>query len=145
MLCPRRASHRHSHVVERLADHALRAGLPALLAENEAGALMIAAAPACIALLRQSEDAADQGLPRLRRHTVPLRNQVRSELTLPEQMCFTGALCAGCAAAPESETAARVGSRKREGRAQRVSSRRRFAPRTINWYCYLYRRCEQAR
>src|SRR5436309_7382421 len=46
-------------------------------------------------------------------------------------------LCAGCAAAPESETATHVGSRKREGCAQRVSSRRRFAPRTMVWCCYL--------
>jgi hypothetical protein len=81
----RREQQRHSHVVERLADHALRAGLQALLAQDYTGALMIAAAPACIALLRQSEDAADQGLQRLRRHTVQLLNQVRSELTLHER------------------------------------------------------------
>ena len=46
--------------VERLTYHALLAGLQALLAEDYAGALTIAAAPAFIALLRQSEDAADQ-------------------------------------------------------------------------------------
>jgi hypothetical protein len=39
-------------------------------------------------------------------------------------------------ATPESETAAQVGSRKRGGCAQRVSSRWRFAPRTIVWRCY---------
>jgi len=63
---------------ERLADHALRAGLQALLAENDAGALMIAAAPACIALLRQSEDAADQEPQRLRRHTVAVSGRIRN-------------------------------------------------------------------
>jgi hypothetical protein len=56
-----------------------------LLAENDAGALTIAATPACIALLRQSEDAADQEPRRLCQYTVQLLNQVRSELTLPEQ------------------------------------------------------------
>jgi hypothetical protein len=73
-------------VVERLADHALLAGLQALLADNEAGALMIAATPTCIALLRQSEYATDQGLQRLRRHAAQLLNQVRGKLTLHEQM-----------------------------------------------------------
>jgi len=73
-------------VVERLADHALLASLPALLAENDAGALMIAAAPAIIALLRQSEDAADQEPQRLRRHAAQSLNQVRDEFTLYEQM-----------------------------------------------------------
>src|SRR5215213_9162233 len=47
-----------------------------------------------------------------------------------------------CAADLESETAARWGSRKRGGCARRVSSCRRFAPRTIVSCCYLYRRCE---
>ena len=66
-------------------DHALLVGLQALLADNDAGALMIAGTPAFIALLRQSEYAADQGLQRLRRHAAQLLNQVRSELTLHEQ------------------------------------------------------------
>jgi hypothetical protein len=73
-------------MVERLADQALRAGLQALLAEDYTGTLMIAAAPAFIALLRQSEDAADQGLQRLRQHAAQLLNQVRGKLTLHEQM-----------------------------------------------------------
>ena len=57
-----REQQRHSHVVERLADHALRAGLQALLADNEAGALMIAATPAFIALLRPGDQSEDTDL-----------------------------------------------------------------------------------
>jgi len=72
--------------VERLTYHALFAGLQALLAEDYAGALTIAAAPAFIALLRQSDHPGEPGLQRLRRHAVQLLNQVRGELTLHEQL-----------------------------------------------------------
>jgi hypothetical protein len=71
---------------ERLAYHAMLAGLQALLAEDYAGALTIAAAPAFIALLRQSDYPDDPGLQRLRRHAIQLLNQVRGELTLHEQL-----------------------------------------------------------
>jgi len=81
---------RHDHAaplaVERLTYHALLAGLQALLAENYAGALTIAAAPTFIALLRQSDHPGDPSLQRLRQHAVQLLNQVRGELTLHEQL-----------------------------------------------------------
>jgi len=86
MLCPRREQQRHSHVVERLADQALRAGLQALLAEDYVGALTIAAAPAFIALLRPGEQSEDPDLQRLRQQAIPLLNQIRSALTLHEQV-----------------------------------------------------------
>src|SRR6266508_1629736 len=73
-------------VVERLTYPALLAGLQALVAEDYAGALTIAAASAFIALLRQSEDSADPRLQRLRQQAVQLFNQVRGELTLYEQL-----------------------------------------------------------
>jgi hypothetical protein len=47
---------------------------------------MIAAAPAFIALLRQSDHPGEPDLQRLRRHGVQLLNQVRGELTLHEQL-----------------------------------------------------------
>jgi hypothetical protein len=72
--------------VERLTYHALLAGPQALLAEDDPGALTIAAAPAFIALLRQSDHPDDPALQRLRRHAVQLLNQVRGELTLHEQL-----------------------------------------------------------
>ncbi len=73
-------------VVERLTYPALRAGLQALVAEDYAGALTIAAASAFIALLRQSDHSADPRLQRLRQLAVQLFNQVRGELTLHEQL-----------------------------------------------------------
>jgi hypothetical protein len=54
--------------VERLTYHALLAGLQALLAEDYAGALTIAAAPAFIALLRPPYQPDNPDLQRLRRH-----------------------------------------------------------------------------
>ena len=72
--------------VERLTYHALLAGLQALLAEDDAGALTIAAAPAFIALLRPGNQSEDPDLQRLRRQAIPLLNQVRGELTLHEQI-----------------------------------------------------------
>jgi hypothetical protein len=75
-----------SLAVERLTYHALLAGLQAFLAEDYAGALTIAAAPAFIALLRPGEQAEDAGLQRLRRQAIQLLNQVRGELTLHEQV-----------------------------------------------------------
>jgi hypothetical protein len=72
--------------VERLTYHALLAGLQALLAEDYAGVLTIAAAPAFIALLRPGDHAEDQELQRLRQQAIQLRNQVRSALTLHEQV-----------------------------------------------------------
>ena len=71
---------------ERLTYHALLAGLQALLAEGLEGALTIAAAPAFVALLRQSNHSDDPDLQRLRRHATQLLNQVRGELTLHEQL-----------------------------------------------------------
>ena len=56
------------------------------MAEDDAGALTIAAAPAFIALLRQRDHADDPNLERLRRHAVQLLNQVHGELTLYEQL-----------------------------------------------------------
>ncbi len=73
-------------VVERLTYHALLAGLQALLAEDYAGALIIAAAPAFIALLRPGNHAEDHDLQRLRQQAIQLLNQVRSALTLHEQV-----------------------------------------------------------
>lgn len=72
--------------VERLTYHALLAGLQALLAEDYAGTLTIAAAPAFIALLRPGDHTEDQELQRLRQQAVQLLNQVRGALTLHEQM-----------------------------------------------------------
>jgi hypothetical protein len=72
--------------VERLTYHALLAGLQALLAEDDTGALTWAAAPAFIALLRQSDHPDDPGLQRLRQHVIQLLKQVRGELTLHEQL-----------------------------------------------------------
>src|SRR6187455_2616589 len=72
--------------VERLTYHALLAGIQALLAEDYVGALTIAAAPACIALLRPGSQSEDPGLPRLRQQAIQLLNQVRGELTLHEQV-----------------------------------------------------------
>jgi hypothetical protein len=71
---------------EQLTYHALLAGLQAFLAEDYAGALMIAAAPAFIALLRPGSQSEDPDLQRLRRQAVQLLNQVRGELTLHEQV-----------------------------------------------------------
>ncbi len=62
-------------VVERLTYHALLAGLQALLAEDYAGTLTIAAAPACIALLRPGDHAEDPDLQRLRQQAIQLLNQ----------------------------------------------------------------------
>ncbi len=59
-------------VVERLTYHALLAGLQALLAEDYAGALIIAAAPAFIALLRPGNHAEDHDLQRLRQQAIQL-------------------------------------------------------------------------
>ena len=81
-----RSGNAASLAVERLTYHALLAGLQALLAEDDAAALTIAAAPAFIALLRQSDYPDDPGLQRLRRHAVQLLNQIRGELTLHEQL-----------------------------------------------------------
>jgi hypothetical protein len=72
--------------VELLTYQALLAGLQALLAEDDAGALTIAAAPAFIALLRQSDHPGDPNLQRLRRYAVQLLHQIRAELTLHEQL-----------------------------------------------------------
>lgn len=66
--------------------HALLAGLQALLAEDYAGALTIAAAPAFIALLPPGNQSKDPDLQRLRRQAVQLLNQIRGTLTLHEQM-----------------------------------------------------------
>jgi hypothetical protein len=71
---------------EQLTYHALLAGLQAFLAEDYAGALMIAAAPAFIALVRPGSQSEDPDLQRLRRQAVQLLNQVRGELTLHEQV-----------------------------------------------------------
>jgi hypothetical protein len=60
--------------VERLTYHALLAGPQALLAEDDPGALTIAAAPAFIALLRPHYQSDDPALQRLRGHTVQLLN-----------------------------------------------------------------------
>ena len=57
----RQRSHRRL-AVERLTYHALLAGLQALLAED----YTIAAAPACIALLRPVDHAEDPDIQRLR-------------------------------------------------------------------------------
>ena len=73
-------------MVERLIDQALLAGIQALLAEDYAGALTIAAAPAFIALLRPGEQSEDPDLQRLRQQAIPLLNQIRSALTLHEQV-----------------------------------------------------------
>src|SRR5438045_3974906 len=81
-----RSSNAASLPVERLTYHALLAGLQVLLAEDDAAALTIAAAPAFIALLRQSDHPDDSGLQRLRRHAVQLLKGVRGELTLHEQL-----------------------------------------------------------
>ena len=75
-----------SLAVERLTYHALLAGLQALLAEDDAGALTIAAAPAFIALLRPGNHPEEPILQRLREHAVQLHNQVRDELTLYARM-----------------------------------------------------------
>jgi len=80
------SGHTASLAAERLTYHALLAGLQALLAEDDAGALTIAAAPAFIALLRQRDHPDDPNLQRLRRHAVQLLNQVHGELTLYEQL-----------------------------------------------------------
>jgi hypothetical protein len=72
--------------VERLTYHALLAGLQALLAEDYAGALTIAAAPTFIALLRPPYQPDNPDLQQLRRHATQLLNQIRSELTLHEQL-----------------------------------------------------------
>jgi hypothetical protein len=80
------SGHTASLGVERLTYHALLAGLQAFLADDYAGALTIAAAPAFIALLRPGEQAEDLGLQRLRRQAIQLLNQVRGELTLHEQV-----------------------------------------------------------
>jgi len=72
--------------VERLTYHALLSGLQAFLAEDYAGALTIAAAPAFIALLRSGNHAEEPDLQRLRQQAIPLLNQIRSELTLHEQL-----------------------------------------------------------
>ena len=73
-------------MVERLADHALLAGLQAFLAEDDADALTIAATPTCIALLRPGDHAEDPDLQRLRQQVVQLLNPVRGTLTLHEQI-----------------------------------------------------------
>ena len=78
--------HTASLAIERLTYHALLAGLQALLAEDYAGALTIAAAPAFIALLRPGAHAEDPDLQRLRQQAIPLLNQIRSALTLHEQV-----------------------------------------------------------
>jgi hypothetical protein len=78
--------HAASLAAERLTYHALLAGLQALLAEDYAGALTIAAAPAFIALPRQNNYPDDPDLQRLRRHASQLLNQIRGELTLQEQL-----------------------------------------------------------
>lgn len=75
-----------SQVVERLTYHALLAGIQAFLAEDYAGALTIAAAPAFIALLRPGEQAEEPDLKRLRQQAIQLLNQVRGDLTLHEQV-----------------------------------------------------------
>ena len=75
-----------AQAVERLTYHALLAGIQAFLAEDYAGALTIAAAPAFIALLRPGDQSEDPDLQRLRRQAVQLLNQVRGELTLHEQV-----------------------------------------------------------
>jgi hypothetical protein len=72
--------------VERLTYHALLAGIQAFLAEDYAGALTIAAAPAFIARLRPGEQSEYPDLQRLRQQAIPLLNQVRSELMLHEQV-----------------------------------------------------------
>ena len=72
--------------VERLTYHALLTGLQALLAEDYVGAPTIAAAPAFIALLRPGNQSEDPDLQRLRQQAIQLLTQVRSELTLHEQL-----------------------------------------------------------
>jgi hypothetical protein len=79
------SGHTASLAVERLAYHALLAGLQTFLAEDYAGALTIAAAPVFIALLRPGKQAEDSGLQRLRQQAIQLLNQVRGELTLLDQ------------------------------------------------------------
>src|SRR6266545_7051215 len=64
-----------SQAVERLTYHALLAGLQAFLAEDYAGTLTIAAAPAFIALLRPGDHAEDPDLQRLRQQAIQLLNQ----------------------------------------------------------------------
>jgi hypothetical protein len=81
-----RSGHAVSLAVERLTYHALLAGLQVFLAEDYAGALTIAVAPAFIAPLRQSDHPPEPDLQRLRRHAVQLLNQIRGELTLHEQL-----------------------------------------------------------
>ena len=80
------SGHTASLTVERLTYHALLAGLQALLAEDYVGALTIAAAPAFIALLRPGNQSEDPDLQRLRQQAIQLLNQVRSALTLHEQV-----------------------------------------------------------
>jgi hypothetical protein len=80
------SGHAASLAVEWLTYHALLAGLQAFLAEDYAGALTIAAAPAFIALLRPGDQSEDPDLQRLRQQAIQLLNQIRSELTLHEQV-----------------------------------------------------------
>ena len=72
----------HGHAapltVERLTYHALLAGLQALLAEDYAGALTNAAAPAFIAHLWLGNHSEESDLQRLRAHAVQLLNGVRN-------------------------------------------------------------------
>lgn len=71
------SGHTVSLAVERLTYHALLASLQVLLAEDYAGALTIAAAPAFIALLRPDNHAEDPDLQRLRQLAIQFLNQVR--------------------------------------------------------------------
>ena len=80
------SGHTASLAIERLTYHALLAGLQTFLAEDYAGALTIAAAPAFIAFLRLGSQAEDPGLQRLRQQAIQLLNQVRGELSLHEQV-----------------------------------------------------------
>jgi len=68
-----------------LAYHALLAGLQVLVAEDYAGALTIAAAPAFIAFLRPGDHPEDPDLQRLCEHAVQMLSHVRGKLTLHEQ------------------------------------------------------------
>lgn len=80
------SGHTSPLAVERLTYHALLAGIQAFLAEDYASALTIAAAPAFIALLRPGNQSEDPDLQRLRQQAIQLLNQIRSALTLHEQV-----------------------------------------------------------
>jgi uncharacterized membrane protein YccC len=63
------------------------------LAEDYAEALTIAAAPAFIDLLRESDHPGAPDLQRLRGHAVQSLNQIRGELTLQEQLERQSSIC----------------------------------------------------